>query len=315
MKRIKVVIFALILGLCALGGSILAKNVNAETVTNSLTVSPQYHPLVLVPGETYEGSIRVSSQASSTSATNFEVSVGPFSESKGEGSKDDYGAINYIDRSTYNQIVDWVKIEKPTGIVQPNETEIVPFKIVVPEDAPAGGQYASIIVKDTNPAVTQGEGVAINSVMQILSIIYAEIAGETKEDGIITNNSMPTFLLNGPLTAESMVKNNGNVHTKANYTLQVWPLFSGEEICTNEEAPEESVVLPGTERYHAQVCDNLPAVGIFKAKQTVKIFGETSIIERTIFICPLWLIFVIVFVLIMIVAWLVMRIRGRRDDD
>lgn len=290
---------------------LIANNAHAETVLTSLTVSPQHQSIMLVPGEVYHGSIKISSQSTSTRATGYNVSVGPFSETKGEDSKDDYGSVNFIDKSTYNMIVDWIEIEDATGSVEPNEMITIPFTVKVPKDAPAGGQYASLIVRDTTPPSYEDEGVAVDSVMQILSILYAEVAGETRTEGVINTNSMPSFLLNGPLTAESIVHNNGNVHTLAEYTLQVWPLFGDEEICTNEEKPDTSLVLPETERYHAQSCD-LPSVGIFRAKQSVKIFDQVSEIEKMIIICPLWLLFLILFVIIAIVIWIVMKLRGSK---
>ena len=313
MKKIKKLMMVLVAFLC-IGICAPTFSVNADDVITSLTVSPQHQRVMLVPGETYHGSIKVSSQARSTRETGYEVSVGPFSETKGEDSKDDYGNVNYIDKSTYNMIVDWITIDNPSGSVEPNGVVTVPFTINVPEDAPAGGQYASIIVTDATPPSYADDGVAVESVMQILSIIYAEVAGETRNEGVISSNVMPSFLLNGPLNAESMVRNNGNVHTQAEYTLQVWPLFSDEEICTNVEEPEKSLVMPETERYHAQSCD-LPSVGIFKAKQTVKIFDQVSEVEKMVIICPLWLLFIILFVLIVLIIWIVMKVLGRKKKN
>ena len=63
--------------------------------------------------------------------------------------------------------------------------------------------------------------------------------------------------------------------------------------------------------YHIEKCD-LPMVGIFRAKQTVKIFGETSVVEKTIIVCPLWLLFVIVLAIVMILIWLAMRSKARK---
>ena len=96
--------------------------------------------------------------------------------------------------------------------------------------------------------------------------------------------------------------------------LQVWPLFSDEEICTNEEQPETSLILPETERYHAQSCA-LPSVGIFKAKQTVKIFGEESIVEKMVIVCPIWLLFIIFFVIAAIIIWIVVRVQKRNRGN
>lgn len=294
-----------------LGGQLLSSDASAELIKNSLTVSPQHQTVTLVPGEVFEGLIKVSAQAGSDVATGFEISVGPFSQVKNDDSKDDYGDVNYVESSTYNQIVDWITFDSTSGVVKPNETKVIPFKITVPEDAPAGGQYASIIVRDANPSVSEDDGLAINSVFQIISILYADVAGETRQTGEITDNSMPSFLLNGPLDASSMVKNTGNVHTRAQYTFQVWPLFSAEEICTNEEDPETSLVLPETERYHSQTCQ-LPSIGIFKAKQTVKLFDKTSVTEKMVIICPLWLLFVIVAFIIILIFWVAFNIRGKK---
>lgn len=310
-SRVKTLITAGLLSLWLCVG-IIANTAFAGT--NTMTVSPPHQKIILVPGETYSGSISVFNSSGSEKSLDYRVEIGSFSQQKAEDgdAKDDYGAMDHISRSSYNQIVDWIKLDKEKGTIEPGATENVTFKIEVPKNAPGGGQYATLlVVNDTASGATGGNNIQIDQTFQFASIIYAEVAGKTEEKGEIINNSMPSFLLNGPLTAESMVKNNGNVHTDAEYTFQVWPLFSGEEICTNEEKPETSLILPETERYHVQSCD-LPSVGIFKAKQTVKIFGETSIMERTVIICPLWLLFLILFAIIAIVIWIVMKIRGNK---
>ena len=309
MKKNKAILTVFVVGIVL--SLLCSGKVSADTIKNSLTVSPPNRTIILTPGEVYEGAIKISSQSNSNVPTHYEVSVGPFSQEAGDDSKDDYGNINYIDSSTYNQIVDWINIKDAEVYVKPNETNIVSFTINVPNDAPAGGQYASLIVKDVSSKDSVGGGVAVQNIMQILSITYAEVAGETRQEGAISENMMSSFLFNSPLEASSMVKNTGNVHTFAEYTLQVWPLFSNEEICTNEEDPEKSFVLPDTERYHLQTC-NLPPFGIFRAKQVVKLFGKTSVLEKTIIVCPLWLLFVIVAVIIALVFWIVFRIKNNK---
>ncbi len=317
-NRIK---YLLVVGLLAISSclGLLGREVHAGS--NSMTVSPPYRKIILIPGETYSGFVSVFNSSDSTRALKYAVEVGSFSQhkSEGEGSKDDYGSMDHVSRSNYNQIVDWIKLGKTGGSLAPGASEDIPYSIEVPKDAPGGGQYATILVVDNTTSGVPGEGnIGIDQSFQFASIIYAEVAGKTEEKGEIVDNSMPSFLLNGPLVAESMVKNNGNVHTDAEYTFQVWPLFSDEEICTNEEDPETSLILPDTERYHAQSCD-LPSVGIFKAKQTVKIFGETSVVERTVIMCPLWLLFVILFVIIALIIWIFMKVKKhkspRKDEE
>lgn len=315
MKKNKVLsmIMVGVLAICSLFG-VFSKAAFADS--NTMTVSPPYQKMILTPGETYKNALSVFNSTNSTRDLKYAVEIGSFSQHASEESKDDYGSMDHINVSSYNQIMDWIKIDKDHGTLAPGETAEIGYSIEVPEDAPAGGQYATILVVDKTTSDTSGEGnIMINQEFQFASIIYAEVAGETREDGAIIDNSMPSFLLNGPLTAESMVKNNGNVHTDAEYTFQVWPLFSDEEICTNEEKPETSLILPDTERYHAQTCDNLPSFGILKAKQVVSIFGETSIVERTVIVCPLWLLFVILFAIIALVIWIFMRVRKRKGSQ
>lgn len=316
-KVLRAVIASLIMMVTCFGG--LSSAVYADS--NSMTVSPPYQKMILVPGEPYKNSLTVFNSSNSTRDLKYVVEVGSFSQSKSEGSQDDYGSISHINVTSYNQIMDWIELDDDRGTLAPGEKKTIGYTINVPEDAPAGGQYATILVVDETTSGLSGQGnISIDQTFQFASIIYAEVAGETRQEGEISDNSMPSFLLNGPLTAASMVRNNGNVHTDAEYTFQVWPLFGDEEICTNEEKPETSLILPETERYHAQSCD-LPSVGIFRAKQVVKIFGETSIVERTVILCPLWLLFLILFVIIAIVIWIVMKVRGNkkrgqsRSDD
>ena len=88
-------------------------------------------------------------------------------------------------------------------------------------------------------------------------------------------------------------------------------MIGDEEICTNEEEPDLSLILPETERFHAQTC-NLPIAGIFRVKQTVKIFGETSIVEKTIIVCPIWLLFIIIFVVFALIFYFVAKAKARK---
>ena len=195
----------------------------------------------------------------------------------------------------------------------------------MPKDAPAGGQYATIIVQDeTSFGTGDGGGVAIEGTVRFASNIFAEVTGETEEKGVIVENIIPSFLLSNSLPAVSLVKNDGNVHTDAEYTLQVWPLFSDEEVCTNAEKEEgsrieggkTSLIMPGTERYHTQTC-YLPSIGIYRAKQTVTIFGESSVVEKMVIFCPLWLLFLALFAIVAFVIWIFMRFgkNGKRHKS
>lgn len=294
------------------------KNVWAdEQITSSMFVTPMSQRILLIPGEKYEGIISVSNAANAQDNLNYLVEVGSYSLTKDENSHDDYGAVDVFSKTGRNEMMDWITLDQTFGTVEPNGTGKIKYVIDVPDNAPAGAQYASILVinNGNGDEIENGgnDDLMIHETYQLASTIIANVAGSTVEKGTIIENSLPSFLLNNSLEATSMVKNEGNVYTDAEYMLQVWPMFSDEEICTNEEEPETSLVLPDTERYHTQTC-KLPAVGIFRAKQTVKIFGEESIAEKTIIVCPIWLLFLIIFIIIAIIIWLVMRSKTHKKS-
>lgn len=311
IKRIKFLVAVALLGGLFFGGlKVLA--IDTDNMNYMMTISPPQQRIVLMPGEVYEGSINVSNMASATKDLKYSVHIGSFNLGKDENGEVDYNSTDVETVTSYNQMMDWIKLGKESGTVAPDEIDTVPFTITVPEDAPAGGQYATIIFQDnTNDEEADGN-VAIENVVEFAAEILAEVAGETRDDGVIIENNIPGFILNNKLSAMSTVKNDGNVHTDASYVLQVWPMFSDEEICTNEEKPTTSIIMPGTERKHAEEC-NLPAIGIYKVKQTVKIFGEVSEAERMVIFCPLWLLFLILFAIIALILWFVMRMKSRKE--
>ena len=303
MKKIKKVLY--ILSLVLIG--IFCNNVvYAEEVgTSSLTFGPTSQRISLKPGETYRSSVIISNPADSTQNTKFSLFVYPYSVIN-----DDYDPT-FDQMGTYTQIVDWITLDKTEGVLKPNENMEIGFTIKVPENAPAGGQYAAIVAQDmTNLSDNVGGNVRVASISAVGSVVVADVAGQTLEYGEIFENSVPSFTFNAPFTASAGVKNNGNVHTDAKSVLQIWPLFSDEEIYTNEEDEENNrlLVLPDTSRYFFNSWDNVPMVGIFRARQTVTIFGETSVNEKIIVICPLWLLFIVIFLIVLLLIWFITAI-------
>ena len=288
-------------------------NVSAVDGDNGvvMTISPPKQKIVLVPGETFEGTIQVSNSVNATKNLDYSATIGSYGLDKDENGNTDYNSTDVDTITAYNQIMDWITLGKEHGSVAPNTTDTIPFTITVPKDAPAGGQYATVLIQNDTKNDNNDGNVMIESKVRFASSIIAEVAGETRSEGEIIENTIPAFLLDNKLATTATVKNNGNVHTDASFTLQIWPLFGDEEIYTNEEEPTTKMVMPGTERMYSEEHD-LPSFGIFRVKQTVKIFGETSVAERVVVVCPLWLLFIIVFAIVALVIWIVMKSRARK---
>ena len=296
-----------IIGIIALGFGPTIGAVYAEEGYYGVSMSPLNQKIILNAGEKYTGSFTITNPKNNIADYKYKVSVEPFYVD------DDY-RIYYETTENYNQIVNWTTTDIKSGNLALGDSQKISFTIDVPKDAPAGGQYVAIKVSsvlDADTKVDSGNSVGLNVDQSVgmAQIIYAEIAGTTKRSGEIISTNMPGFLFSGEITGESTIKNTGNTHGTAKYTLQVYPLFSGEEIYTNEEDPDTKTILPDRVLTNKTAWKETPGVGIFNVVYTVEFEGMTTQVTKLVVKCPLWLLLVIIIVIVAIVIALVVRIR------
>ena len=272
-----------------------------------ITVSPMRESVVLNPGDTYKSSFVVSNPGYSIHDLNYTISVDPFYVDE------NYDPI-FIDLEGNSLIADWIKITSPLkGTIEPNESEIIEFTIDVPEDAPAGGQYASISAT-TDASPSDGGSINIGEALAINHIVLGEITGNTVYSGDIEEAGVQSFLLGGVITGHSTVNNTGNVHALAKYTMKVYSLFDNELLYSNEDNIEDHYVLPGRSFYTESYWDDTPSIGIFNVYYKVEFQGITTEVTRMVIACPLWLLFIIMLILAILVIRIITLIRLRKAD-
>lgn len=280
-------------------------SLSAVFADGKFTVSPMNQKIVLAPGETYKGSFKIGNPSTSSSDFSYKATVAPFYVDE------NYSPV-YENNGDYTQIVEWIKIDNPEGVIAPNGVVELYFSIDVPKTAPAGGQYAAIAVTSNTDSKTAEKAINIDTKYSISHLIYAEVAGTTKRQGEIFNANVPSFILDGNISGVSSVKNMGNVHGTATYTLQVFPLFSSEEVYTNEENPMEKTVLPDRTLTNSIAWDQTPMFGFFNVKYTVEFEGVKTEISKLVIKCPLWLLAIFIIVIAGIVVWFYARSRSRK---
>ena len=295
--------------------ALFAVGINTNSVMADgfgLTVTPMNQKIVINPGDTYEGSFKISNPAASTEPTHYEISAEPFYLN---GKND----VVYEEEGEMGKIVDWVKFNVPTeGRLEPNEVKEVMFTITVPKNAPAGGQYLAITTKSENANSKKdasensgGNKAMIEEIKRVAHLIYAEITGATVKKGEITDANVPGFLFSGKIKGSSSVTNQGNVHGTATYKLQVFPLFSNEEVYTNEEDPTTLTILPNRTVYDELTWDETPSFGIFNVVYSVEFQGSTAEVKKMVIVCPMWLLFVIIFVVVALIIFIVIKVKKR----
>lgn len=275
---------------------------------NAFTILPMSQNFTLVPGETYTGSITVVNPVNSTSDFAYSVSVSPYNVI-GEDYQADISNV-----SAYSKIADWITIDNPTGSIKPNESQEINFTINVPADAAAGGQYAAIMVS-SDPSKQESEGVSINNVFALGSIIYADVEGEVTHEGSILQNNIPEFSTVTPVAISALLDNHGNVHENAIFALNVTNALTGEKIFPTDEDQNNhfsEIVMPETTRYITRNIDNLPALGIVKVEQTIYYNNEVSTVSKNIVLCPIWFFFLVALVIFSIIGFIVASVRHHR---
>lgn len=274
---------------------------------NSFVVTPMSQEFNLEPGKTYDGKIAVANPGDSTSDFAYKISVAPYSV-LGEAYDADLTTM-----SNHSMIVDWIKIDESIGIVKPNETKEIYFTITVPKSAPAGGQYASILVtEDVKNAASQG--LEVNSVFEIASLVYANVAGETVREGEILENRIPSFVMTVPVNVGALISNTGNVHQTATTVLEVRNLLTGEVILPTEQNSGRyaETIMPDTTRQTSYDIANLPVVGAVKITQVVYYNGISSVEVKDVVICPIWFIVLAITLIASVIVAIVVLVKKRR---
>ncbi|MBR3131191.1 hypothetical protein IKG31_01315 [Candidatus Saccharibacteria bacterium] len=273
--------------------------------SNTFTLLPMGQTMPLKAGETATGSITVINQQNSAEPFSFRVSVAPYGV-KGDG----YDA-DLVTETEMTQLAKWVTIENPTGTLEPGKSTEVNFTINVPKDAPGGGQYAAIVVSSDNQS---SDPAMVEYVYEMASIIFGEVAGKTVHEGSIVSHSVPGFSTTPKVAIDAVLENKGNIHEHARIDLTVSEFFSGEDIFSTEESevPTTELIMPYSTRNLVRNLTNLPSLGVVTVKETIKYLGETSTIEKQIYICPLWFLLLAAFTIIAIIGTIISRVRHHR---
>ncbi len=285
-------------GVMLSSGSVFAEE---ELPDYRLAITPTQKNLETIePGNEYSGMFKVKNMGKET--FDFEVEFTPYSVAT------ETYEPNYTETTKYTDIAEWITTDVEEGTVEPGAECEIHYTVKVPADTHGGAQAAAIMVK------MAGGSEGLETVRRVGYLLYGNVDGEVIKTGKVLENKVPSFLFNPPIVGSSLVENTGNVYTRATYKLQVFPLFSDEEVYTNEETPEDNIIFPETKRYNEIKWEGAPQLGIFRVRQTVKIFDDESVTEKLVFLCPIWFLFIVILLVFLIIFWVVSRVVKRKRE-
>ena len=288
-----------------------------------ISISPISEIVQLSPSSTYEKQFTVTNDGDE--AINFEVFAAPYSYIHSEA--DDTYTLGFTNENNFTQLTRWTKImdsdgnyvRNPRFSIQGKESMEISYRINTPDSMPAGGQYEVIFVHTIAEA---GNGNGIKTEASPGIIIYGRAEGETTVSGEISalgisqtitkdagNGNTSTL---GHINATAKVKNTGNIDFNATAVLKVEGIFGGSYYETPENKARTSVI-PESELVLSDEWENTPIFGLYKATWKVTAAGETQTIEQVIFINPVPFIIVTIIILTIIITWITIVLRKRKQ--
>lgn len=288
-----------------------------------MSISPSEQVIDLEPGQKYHGSVTVTNVG--RLAFDFTLKAAPYHVN------DDNYDPDFSTDSSYTNLKNWLRFPKSVYRLDPGQSVDAEFIVDVPADAPNGGQYAAIMIQNSavNPADQNdptGQGATSNSPLNLqvraAAVLYGHVqGGELREAAELTNHSLPGFILGDTFSAAATIENSGNVDFYARQTLSVRNFFTNNEILQPGEAGDESpftetlIVLPGTTRtsllnWNLADTGTFP-IGLYRVTQTIVFLDQTHTFERLLFVCPVWLALLLLFLIVLLVIWLVLGLAKR----
>lgn len=274
-------------------------------------VEPAEQDLELVPNETFSGSFKV--QNVGRLGFDFTLSTRPF-----QVLNDDYDP-DFSTENNYTLLKNWIHFAEESYHLEPGAEVEVIYEVAVPSDVPAGGQYAAIIV-ETRDSIDESS--FFHTIGQVATILYGEVAGDSRNVGELTAHYLPKVLFGQPLSASVTVKNSGNTDFRVTHQLAIYDFFTGNEAFSAESVDTEGRklgtanprIMPGNERTNILTWAGAPQLGVFKAVQTVSFLDQNYTFEQIVFLCPIWLVGGVVFLVALMLVWLILRARSRKRN-
>ena len=275
---------------------------------NMFTVTPMSQRIELKPGETYKGSITVVNPDNAESDFTYKAEI------SSDGVVGEGYNVDFLTSTEHTQITKWITIENPTGIVKPNESVKINFSIKVPETAPAGGQYAAILISSADDG-TSSDGLAVKNIFEMASLIYAGVDGKTDRKGEILENNVPGYVTAVPIQVSAKVTNEGKVHEIAKVALEVKSVFSSKAIypTEGESGIIEEVIMPDTTRAMSRNIEGISPLGIYNVTQTVTYMGDVLTTQKLVVACPIWFLVLVVLTVSAIIFSIVKSIKKHRS--
>jgi hypothetical protein len=278
------------------GYQVRAQDTNQQI---TLSVSPTVFELSANPGEVIDNTFRIVNGTEQ----DLLLSATP----KNFLANDELGGVNLTEDETSFTLSSWIEVEPAQIGLVGRGSQDFKFTISIPADAEPGSHLGAIIVQ-TNPQDVGGTGASV--AQEAGPLILVKVAGDISEEASIVDfTTTKSFYENPPITFQTRVQNNGNVHFKPSGTISIKNMFGNE--VTNINLTEQNI-LPTTIRMLENEWSPGFSVGRYTAELTL-IYGpnDTIVTAQTSFTIFPYKVLVPLFIGVILLVFFLIRYRDR----
>lgn len=211
----------------------------SPTVARTATLSPSVVELEASRGEVVESSFEIFN----TGMTPQQYFLGRLAF---EPSGEDGTPVFTPWDSRQEGLLSWLDLPVVEFTVPPRSKVGVPFRVVVPDDIPAGSFYGALTVSTAPTEVVAANGALIEAKTAVL--VFLTVEGETTQQLALLDFALEQDDASRPYGLFSYrVQNQGNVHLVPRGRIELRGMF-GQTIQSWDANPTDGRVLPGSTR-------------------------------------------------------------------
>lgn len=140
---------------------------------------------------------------------------------------DSIGTPQFIEEAGFSSkyaAASWIQLPY-ANITLPARGKVdVPYKVVVPANAAAGGHYAGIVFEMGNASENQNQSLSAVA-PRVATLLYISLPGDIVEAAQITRFYAPNFSQHGPVAIDTQITNSSSVHIRPTGVITVSNMF------------------------------------------------------------------------------------------
>ncbi len=275
--------------------------------TRVMTVVPPTENLVLAPGETAEGTLKVVNDSDET--LNF------ISMMRDYVVRDEKGTPEILPPDTLSNkysAASWIGVSPASFNVAPHQRQELTYFVQVPPNARPGGHYAAVMYQPTNVIDVKGTGTGVFT--YVGTLFYIQVKGDIAEKAQVTQFSAKGFSEYGPVKITTVIQNQGDLHIRPTGIVTVKNLI-GQVV--SQEKLEEHNIFPEASFLYTNNLGKKWMIGPYYAEfsGTYGLNGNLPLVAKlTFFVFP-WKIAVILVLIIVIAVLGYVAMKRRKHHE